>query len=372
MLEHNADHDRLFDTILRRSIPFMIFAPQSFTAQLAAKLGGLWRHYASHDSVGDGDFLVSVEDINKMLDAAIRDILDPETVVIISDFTLQRSSFNNRLIRLEQEVRDIRRAIAKLPAEKRKPKEKALSPSPASAPASFGLTPAPTTSISIPAPTPEPRRGRPPKVDGEEIQKLTAMLEARNRRPHTIDLYVSTARSILEKYNGTLPSDEQYKADILARGRSEKYANDKLNHLRLLREAISLSLSKPEQKKSELKSESVGANVEPAFKKEFSTALTIPTSATRDAQERLSSRCRIERLKRMAEHYHEGDLLTMDEVRTFAQKFSEDLTKQAIDGTLRAFMISGYAEKLPQPYTYRRTGKQWDGAGYSKDSADQR
>jgi hypothetical protein len=387
MLEHTTNHDQIFDATLRRAIPFMIFAPQSFTAQLAAKLGGLWRYYASHDSVGDGEFLISVDYINKMLDTAIADILDPETVVIISDFTLQRSSFNNRLIRLEQEVRDIRRELAN--RKPRQPRIVAHTPTTVQTPASapipeFKIA---STSTLMPTPMSEIRRGRPPKVCEyqEELNKLNAFLKKSGMKPRTIDQYIATARGILEKYGGVTPTDEQFRADALS-GHSAKLVSNHVSVLRRLREvmgngavgpAIEPAAQPIEPGPIKVEPENVPVKISLINKGVDSASTAIQNAITSIDAGKVDigsdtlgglMNARIERMKRLASQYLDGDIITMEDAITLTGDIVDKrrgvtkATEEAMKITLRHFVRSGYAEKLRGTNTYRRTGKQWGGA----------
>jgi hypothetical protein len=363
MLEHTPNHDQVFDVTLRRAIPFMIFAPQSFTAQLAAMLAGLWRHYSSHDSVGDGQFHASVEEINRMLDIATTDLLDPETIVIISDFTLQRSSFNNRLIKLEQEIRDIRRELAKRASENKKPNERikemvaTSTPVPAAILASTTVpSPVQISVVCEPAHLVEPirtveTRGRKKLDDSQykfQLDKMDKLLNMTGLTETTKKRYLKMARSLMVNYEGA-PTKEQYLADIASKGCAPATIRDYLNVISKLHKAIeselpsTVQLSEPAVKNNNewLQSiESKSGNVEKA------TTVSKPGD-------------RKERLKRMAEHYHHGEILTMNGLRAFALNEGKVLSDSAIDGTLRQSAKLGYTEKMKEPYTYRRTAKLW-------------
>jgi hypothetical protein len=124
MLEHNTNFDAALDATLKRALPYLIFAPQEFSVKLSGQLGCLWQHFQGQASGRATDFVNTVTAINETIDMAE---FDPETMVVISDFMLQRTSYNTRIIRLEQECRELR-ALIKTMAQK--PGEPTQAPSP--------------------------------------------------------------------------------------------------------------------------------------------------------------------------------------------------------------------------------------------------
>jgi hypothetical protein len=264
MLEHSTNFEQMLDEVLVKALPYLIFSPPEFSAKLAAAMASLWQSY--EDRYSSGAFAYNVEAVRAMLDC-------PETewssgiALRINSFQRERMSWGMRIWNLEHRVDDLTKAITARPrgtaATKAKPwtaiTVQALNPPlpiNSAAPMAPKATPTPkpggkpvadiTQTVTMPkvltptslSTTTAPAKRSWPKYPNEypELNNLVKLLEANNRTPQTINKYVSIARDILVKYNGKIPTDEQYKADAPAEY-SKGRLRDRITALRRLREA---------------------------------------------------------------------------------------------------------------------------------------
>jgi hypothetical protein len=347
MLEHSTNFEQMLDEVLVKALPYLIFSPPEFSERLAKSMAGMWQSY--EDRYRSNAFPQNYDFVMNMLSCP-ESSWDSVIAQRIRSFERERTSLWMRLQAMEHRLDEL----------EKKPTKPNITVHPT---IKTTAQPLPNAAQSV---TPmSVKSGRPPKHQGkeypEEMRKLKMLLEANQMNPRTMGQYVSIATGILEKYDGELPTVERYRADA-ALDFSSKNVSNHLSVLRRLREACdgqqahSVPQSGVEQK---IGPASVPEKVDPLKVEHETVPEKIPPmnkeSTATPPNPQVGTR-RIKRMKQMAEHYREGDVFTWADVLTL----TGNATERALRDTLWRFSRSGYAEKLPERYTYKRTGKPWD------------
>lgn len=344
MLEHSTNFERQLDEVLMKAIPYLIFSPPDFAAQLAKAMASMWQAYEDRNS--SSAFLQNVEAINKMLDGP-EVAWGPGIAQRINSFQRERMSWGERIWNIEKRLDAL---TAKPKARKAAPVRPTI------------IQPTAPVAVVQPVAVVEPfaRRGR-KKLDDTpylyHLDRFERSLEALGLMPGTRARYLKIARSILVNYGG-IPPTEKYHAEIMASDISNELVRDKMNVLRKLGDAVGREALQ-QQKQPQAFNLKPGNGEVLAREGEHQRA---PKDKPKEKEKGTKPGDRKERMKRMTEHYPEGAILTMGELRAFGTSCGEFLSNPAIESTLRIFSKNGYAEKIEGPYTYRRTGKRWDGA----------